>query len=533
MQTSSTEIRPSISSAGTLAKSAPIDPAWQWLNWLGADRAIVLATLLIGIVGFAATEKIGMNRGLGWDGGVYATWVQDFPAAVEKGFSTYHVPRILPSAIAHYGLRLFKDSIGERHVIRAFGILNIICATLVAWLWCKIAKELKISDRGKWLGFAGFNLSFAITKNAFFYPVLTDVPAMAISTAMFYCYLRGWQYRLLGAIFLGAFTWPTLIYTGAILVLFPRRPELDARVGSAPLRLNLILGGLAAYYFGLWALYVIRDIQGPLFGWLTTIESVLPLSCALLVVYLLCGFMPLLNSDRLFQPARYWTRGNGAAVMGLIALVITIKFIQSELTTRPVRVEPAIYLLTIGVASVAKPAVSFVAHVIYFGPLVQLAAFLWRPVCRLIHQHGLGLTLVAAIGMAQSVDSESRHILYLIPLVFPFVVKSVDNLGWRPGQYALVVVVAALFSKTWLTINGTFQDNTYLFPDQLYTMHLGPFMGDLMYLAHLGGIGFASLLIYLVCFQQRTTAIAAAPPFATNQTRSDSPEVRSSTRTAA
>ncbi len=95
------------------------------------------------------------------------------------------------------------------------------------------------------------------------------------------------------------------------------------------------------------------------------------------------------------------------------------------------------------------------------------------------------------------------------------------------------MVIAALFSKTWLTINGAFHDNTYLFPDQLYTMHLGPFMGDLMYLAHLGGIGFASLLIYLVCFQQRTNAIVAAPPVATSPMRSDFDEARSPTRTAA
>lgn len=522
-------------SSKTLSVRVSADASSGWLNWLGTDRAIVLATLLIAMIGYGATEKIGMNRGLGWDGAVYAGWVQDFPGTIQKGMSKYHVPRILPAAVAHYGLRLFKDAIEERHIIRAFGIMNIICATLVAWLWCKIAKELKISDRGKWLGFAGLSLNFAMTKNAFFYPVLTDVPAMAISTAMCYCYLRGWQFRLLGTIALGAFTWPTLIYTGAVLVLFPRRPELDARVGPAPLRLNLIAAGLAVYYFGLWALYVVRDIQGPVFGWLATIETVLPLSFALLLVYLLCGLAPLLNSDRLFQPAQYWTRGNGAAVLALITVIIAVKFIQAELTVRPVKVEPTIYLLTVAVAvaSVAKPAVSFIAHVIYFGPLILVAAFLWRPVCRLVHQHGLGLTLVAAIGLAQSVDSESRHILYLIPLLFPFVIKAVDDLQWRPSQYALVVAISAFFSKTWLTIEGNFQDNTFLYPDQLYMMHLGPFMGDLMYLAHLGGIGFASLWIYIACFQQRTMAIAAGTPISLMEIHSHSNEVRSQTRTAA
>ena len=139
----------------------------------------MLSTLFIAILGHSVTEKIGINGGLGWDGGVYASWVQDLPGAIQKGIGSYHVQKILPVALAHYGLRLFHESIQERHVIRAFVIINIIGATLVAWLWCKIASELKISDRGKWLGFAGLILNFAMTKNAFFYPVLTDVPAMA------------------------------------------------------------------------------------------------------------------------------------------------------------------------------------------------------------------------------------------------------------------------------------------------------------------------------------------------------------------
>jgi hypothetical protein len=78
----------------------------------------------------------------------------------------------------------FKSYIKDKHIIQAYGVINIAATTLVALFWCKIAAELKIGPAGKWLGFGGLILNFAMTKSAFFNPVLTDVTAMAISTAM-------------------------------------------------------------------------------------------------------------------------------------------------------------------------------------------------------------------------------------------------------------------------------------------------------------------------------------------------------------
>jgi hypothetical protein len=489
----------------------PVNAVWAWSVRFGTDRAIVIATMLLAILGHSLTEKIGINRGLGWDGGVYASWVQDLPAALEEGVGSYHVQKILPIALAHYGLRLFKDTIQERHVIRAFGILNIIAATLVAWLWCKIASELRIGDRGKWLGFAGLILNFAMTKNAYFYPVLTDVMATAVSAAMCYCYLRGWPWVLLLTTLIGAFTSPMLVYVGAILVLFPRNPRLDAQPTAAPLRLNLLLAGLGAYYMGLWCLYVVRDIQGPLYGWLSPVESVLPLSFTLLLLYMASAMAFLLNSGRLFQPSRYWTTGNGWAVAGLLVTILIIKWIQAELMGRTLDYLPQLYLQLIGVAAVAKPAVSLISAATFFGPLIVLAVFLWPRICRIIHQHGLGLTLVIAMGLLQSIDSESRHIGYMIPLLFPFVVKAVEELRWRPSQYGLMMVLALFSTKMWLSIKGNFYDNAFMYPDQLYMMHLGPFMGNEMYVAHVAGIGVAALLIYIVCLQQKVSTVAAMP----------------------
>jgi hypothetical protein len=470
---------------------------------MARDRAVVLAAFLIATIGFFTSEKVGINNGLGWDGAIYAGWVRDFSASIDDGIDAYRIQRIFPAAVAHCALRPFIGDIKDKHIIRVYGVINIIGTMLVALFWCKIAGELKIGHAGKWLGFAGLILNFAMTKNAYFNPVLTDVTAMAIATAMCYCYLRGWQFRLLFTMVLGAFTWPTLIYIGAVLVLFPRRPQTDLPVRPAPRRMNLLAASLVTFYIGLWTVYVLADIKGPVFGFLEPIRSVLPLSVLLSVLYLFCALVPLLDCDRLYQPRRYWTRGNLAAVLALVAVIIAVKAAQAGMSVRGGYMALITYLLLIGIESTAKPGVFFVMNVAYFGPLVIVALFVWKPVCRLIHEHGLGLTMAVAIGVIHSIDSESRHFNYLIPLVFPFIVKAIEPLGWSRAQYVLIMVLAAISTKAWLSIKGQFQDNSFLYPDQLYWMHHGPFLGNEMYLVHAGATALSAILIYVVCFQQR------------------------------
>jgi hypothetical protein len=495
-------VGPDVDEVGVTDDTDSGAPAASWVR-RHTDRAIVLAALLIATIGFLASEKIGLNDGLGWDGAIYAGWVGDFPGALREGIDAYRIQRVFPAALAHYVLHIFESEISTRHVIRAFGALNILCTVLVALLWCRIARELEISDAGKWLGFAGLIFSFAMTKYASFNPVLTDTTAMAISTAMCYCYLRRWQFRMLAVITLGAFTWPTLIYIGAVLVLFPRRPELDVQVGPAPRNANLALAGLVTFYVGLWTIYVLRDIKGPVFGFLGPIEAVVPLSVCVLLVYLYFGLQELLNNARLFQPAQYFTPGNGLAVLALVVVIVGIKAVQAEASVRPGYMGLKTYLLLIGIEPVAKPGVSIVAAVAFFGPLVIVAMFVWKPVCTLIHRHGLGLTLAVIIGLIHTIDSESRHFNYLIPLVVPMVVKAIEPMGWRRGQYGFIVSLAALSTKAWLSIKGNFNDNVFLYPDQLYSMHLGPFMSTEMYVVHLAAVTMAALAIYLVCFQER------------------------------
>jgi hypothetical protein len=345
-------------------------------------------------------------------------------------------------------------------------------------------------------------LNYAVLKNTSINPVLTDMPAYAVSAGMLWAYLTQRQVGLFVLTAIGAFVWPTLIYIGALLILFPRDPQRDQHVEPAPLHLNLVGAGLLTLYVGLGIYYVLDRLNGPVFGFLEPIGAVLRLSITIALAYVFFGSRPLLDNSALFDFRRWFRWSRLGTLLALVAMVVAIKAFQAALTDRPGYMAFSVYLLTVAVGAVAKPGVFLVAHVAYFGPWLILAGMLWKPVCRLIHKHGTGLTLAAVAGFLHGLDSESRHDIYLVPMLVPFFVKATESLGWSTRVYVFLAATSALASKVWLTIQGTFLDNAFQYPDQLYWMHHGPFMGNTMYVAQGGAAIVIGVMVYFACRRQ-------------------------------
>jgi hypothetical protein len=484
------------------------------VNWQLPALACLLAT-----VTFLAGERIPFNNGLGWDGAIYAKWARDFhQEAFETGIDAYRIQRILPAAITHYSLRAFGMTLSDKHIINCFAAINIISITLAAMFWVRIADRLSISTRGKWLGFTALFLNYAVLKNTSFNPVLTDMPAYAVSAGMVWAYLAQRQLALFVLTAIGAFVWPTLIYIGAILILFPRDPARDKRPTPAPFHLNLIVSGLLTFYIGLGIYYVLERLSGPVFGFLEPIGPVIRLSLAIALAYVFFGSRLLLNNAALYDFRRWLSWSRLGTLVGLVGMVVAIKTFQAALTDRPGYIAFSVYLLTVGVGTVAKPGVFLVAHAAYFGPWLLLAGMLWKPICRLIHQQGVGLTLAILAGFLHGVDSESRHAIYLAPMLVPFLAKATDSFGWKTSAYVVLAALSALASKVWLTIKGPFLDNALLYPDQLYWMHHGPFMTHAMYLAQGAGVIATAVLIYTFCIRSGGAArLAVDEPSVANR----------------
>ena len=78
--------------------------------------------------------------------------------------------------------------------------------------------------------------------------------------------------------------------------------------------------------------------------------------------------------------------------------------------------------------------------------------------------------LAAAFAVPMSLLSESRCFVNLVPLIVPFVAKTVDERSWRPGQCWWFVGLCLLGSRCWLPQNLRYPE--------LYFMNVGSFMTD-------------------------------------------------------
>jgi hypothetical protein len=481
----------------------------KYWAWLFTDHTLILAALILALACFWLGERVTVNDGLGWDGVIYAGWAKDFHEEVfVKRVEPYYMQRILPSAVVHYAMRGLQISMTDDNIIRAFGFLNVVLITLMAWLWCGIAGVLAISPGGRWLGLVGFFVNYIILKHTFFCPITTDMAAYAIGAAMLFCYLTGRTAGLVAVLLAGAFVWPSSVYVGALLLVFPRESDdvqnMPASLRGAPWRLNVILAGLGTALALVGILYVVRKpptaalLVDPIY--LEPIAGVVYLSLAVALLYLFLGAAALLDCDRLFAWRWLVTRRRAAAGFLVLLLLLGVRLLQYEWSNKQVGLGVQTLLPQTAFAAVAKPGVFLVTHVAYYGPMVLLTMWLWRPVCRLLHQYGVGLALAVLAGLVLSLNSQSRFTINIFALLIPFVVKATDDLHWDLRQYAFFASLSVVFSKVWLTINrGPFHGNLLEFPDQLLFMSHGPWISTSMYLAQGAAIVVGGFLLYKVC----------------------------------
>jgi hypothetical protein len=494
---------------------APFSP--NWVNrlsvYLTSDYFLVLAALLISLIGLIFGEKIKYGGGFGMDGYFYGTWARDFFSSIfVGGVDLYYIQRILPSAVVHYSLRLLHLPLTNRNIITAFGILNVIAITCSAYVWCLIANKLAISRQGKLFGFMALFLNFALMKWPSYYPVLTDVLGFFIGLLMIYFYLLDKKIGLFILMGLGAFVWPMLIYQGALLLMFPRDEVRDKTCTSAPYGLNIVAGAAVALgvlvYLAWLALHTDLTMTR-----IPPMTSLVHLSIAISVLYLFFGFVVLLDCDKLFDFKHLFGYVKRWTFFAAIIFFFAIKWLQGSLANGPSLRSFSEELYLIASANLAKPAIFYVAHVMFFGPIIILALFFWKSASKIMHQHGLGLTLCLAFGLLLSLNSQSRQLISFFPLLVTFVVKGIDDISWRPYHLFLFASVSVVLSKVWLLISGAPIDlDETKFSEQLFYMNVGPWMSDYMYSIQGTAVLIAGVLLYLLYVKhtKRTITLSLA-----------------------
>ena len=419
-----------------------------------------------------------------------------------RGLDSYYVQKILPSAVVHLSLFLCGAEMSNANIIDAFIIMNLILNLMSLWIWSQIASELGLGVYGRCLSLAGIFGSYFFLKFVPYYPVMTDSAAFLVGLLQFLFFLRGKTVGLLLTTAVGAFIWGTALAVGSLLASFPLTTKVEPSATRFSLQASVTLAAAVSACFLL--VFVVLLHRGHLIvmsGGAQPLLKVLPLSVVLAVGTIVAGLIPLLNDRRLYSLSLLLKSLNFRNTMLAVGVALAIKVLQWPLITDVESFPLKSRLIEIVVPAVAKPGISLLAQVVFWGPMLWLLVFYWKTVCRAIQRMGIGLTFVATGGFLLAIGGEQRHVLNIIPMVVLVGVKAIEH--QIPARVLCwIVVPASLFaSQFWFRINipgRPFMDPLD-FPAQRYFMSQGPWMSTSSYLLQLPLVIALASVLYVIC----------------------------------
>lgn len=424
--------------------------------------------LIVGIVLFASiiltlsSERIPEGDGLGWDGSVYGRMVKEFDKFPHiPQLDIYYSSRIFPSSVVFCTLTAFSLPLSSINIIHGFQIFNIILLVLVGYIWALIADELHISSKGKWLGLMGLFLNNAVLKFCFYYPVLTDTTALFFGILIFYFWLHDNKIGLAGVVFLGAFTWPVLIYQGLLLYIFPRK-KVD---WEKPRHyLDYLLGLIAGLVFLVGSIYFTNSFTPGFYGGQilfpenNSLMTCIILSVAVVVLYAFTMVRNLFNNNYFFGIKKFFLDIRFLRLFIALAIYGISRFLVDFFTTdksTPLVGSIQVFLVRVFSTSTARPFEFYIAYVFYFGPILILAFWFLNNFCKAAQSFGWGVLLVCLMNMVITINCVSRSLTAFYPIVVVLTVLAVDKHILDNAFLKYFALISVLLSRVWLSYNGS------------------------------------------------------------------------------
>jgi hypothetical protein len=339
--------------------------------------------------------------------------------------------------------------------------------------------------------------NYAILKFNGYYPVSTDISAYGIATWMLWAYLRNRAGTLAALTLAGAFVWPTHLYCGVLLLLFPRETQV-APTSRKPWE---TIGGIAMGAAAASAAAFVHYHFGIMDWGAKTMRSTVNLSICLLGLYLALATPSLIHAVMRGQIGWFcgWRRFDRLTIA--IGLVVLSHAIQRWVSVPGTfEISPTLVFKCLLAIGIQKPLVFLLAHVLFFGPIILVAAFFWRQTYRNVEHVGRGLALVLGLGIVFSVGSESRQLMGYYPFLVPFIVLAMEQERLSRRFYLFFFGASLLASKAWCTVTvpGIATDEKYdQFPWQVWFSSIGYWINTEMYLIQGGLVLLATLFIYM------------------------------------
>ncbi|HEU4729432.1 MAG TPA: hypothetical protein VFT22_16135 [Kofleriaceae bacterium] len=467
--------------------------------------ALLVAALAIATIAWG--ERIGVNGGEGWDGRAYAAWARDFPGEVlGHGVNAYQSQRVVPSAIVYYATAALGLPHTRAGVIFGFQLLDALCLVATALVLYRIARALAWSRAAAWAAFAAVFESFAVARNALYYPTLTDPTALALGAALVCAFVERRPVAIAAVAVVAAGTWPALLPLALAALVLPRPPEplpgalpevtggwvrLAALAVAAAAALTVVLGlrsGLRhPYHPGLLA-----AARHELF--VVTIPT-----CAAIVA---AGAHAVARQPRTWALVAY-VRGLGRwrtalAIAAGAAIVVASALWVRRVGTQGSGITVDEFKAMWAESALRAPLWGAVHHVVYFGPIALVAIGAWRHVAAVIARWGPAAVVMAAMLVILSIATESRVMSHLFVFAAVCAIEATAE-RWTPRRAVVFAALAAVWSKLWWKIGYDVPHDARGWPDQRFTMHHGPWASDLTFVLHLAAaVITAAVLAYML-----------------------------------
>jgi hypothetical protein len=469
--------------------------------------ALCVATLLWG-------EQIGINGGMGWDGESYVRWAGDFPRQMfTLGTTKFHAQRALPSAAVWGVMKLAGAKMTTANLVGAFRWLDAVLLVAAAGVWAHLAIRMQWRRATGWVGFVALFGCFANARHALYYPALTDTPAFLLGMVVTWAYLLRHPIALWTCGLVGALTWPALTPVVCALLLLPRLgeplppPETRwrwwLRGGSAALAIaaTTVFVVLGIHYLA----HPVQALGIPKFAqWVR--RDWLPITLPLLVALLVASWYAAVHQPALWNLGALLRRQRwlhvALALAGIAAIVVASSLWGATVGTTGPGPTGAQFLCLQTLEALRGPLWGLVHHVVYFGPIVVVAALRWPSVCRIAASWGHGAALALIILVAFAAASESRQWIHLVPLLVAVTVAATDD-AWTPRRALAFAALALAWSKLWLHIGYDKPGDWRVFPTQRYFMNLGPWASDTSWGIHLAAAVVTAGVLWLVLRRPR------------------------------
>ena len=474
------------------------------LNALFSNWFFPAAMLAWGVLYISFGEKIPANNGLGWDGVKYAQITRDLLRS--PIIDNYYVLRIFPPILVHAALSSLSLGLTDLNIVRSFELLNLFSLVIATYVLKLCLDELRISRPNQLLAFSLFLLSHPVAKGLFYFPMLTDAPAICLGALSLYFYLKDEKINLVLTTVIATFTLPLLLFLNVILLAFPRQniqPQPQPLPKYLSTFLSLCSASFITYLVCYWAIY--RGVR---------IDYPFALQIDLDLIYLSLIFVVIpyyfyadLLSNRAYLQISYWKQSLRPLCLVLAVVVyISLQWLAAYLNYEGKKSGYLTFYHTvsgIAVVGIARPAIAFTSLFSYYGTFAVLMIFFWRAFARKTLEFGPGLaSALFVVGMAFGANAQSRVLSCVFVWLIVLLVYSINHYHFSRVFYVLVPILNFAVSRVWFPIRYNLgqpvgNSETIGFPNQWALMNLGLWVSEEVWLGQL-----IVLILTLILFGQ-------------------------------